>query len=500
MAKQITNIRLNSIVLIASGGIMLLFFLFGIYVQKGINKQAKNNNRNASLANSANINFTANTFLQRYWNKLDIIDIYAKNTSSIHQIDNLLKLYQTSDSTIADVWVTPLTIEKSPLLSKHKNGSVFVETSSKAGVVPLLSIKANSKLQNGAPIEVGIKVNLKKLHSQISATRQAGEGYFTLTDEHRVFIYNPDDKLVGKPENEINDSIKFQKAINGLAKADTAKSSHLEMYVQRNFYPMQIKNGKILVTVYLLQLDFGEFVYKTTKNIWLLVALPCLLLIIIVTVSMYIWRKTFIKSEKSEKELLKLSLINEKQAKEMANARLENLKGGVNPHFLFNSLGNLVALIKRAPSEAVSFTHSLSKLYRYLLDTENTDCVPVVQEIAFALEYFKVQKIRFGDQFTLDVTDFSGVKGKVPPLSVQILVENCIKHNSGTKENPIHISISSNGSYIIVANNINTRDTAKESSGKGQVNLTSRYTYLTTKACNFYISDGCYIAEIPIIE
>lgn len=492
----------NWIAYAASIGTITLFLLLGLHVQRGINKQATVRSRDLSTSLARNINFTVNATISKYWSKLNMATIYAQSSSDLTATQHLLACYQKMDSTITKIWIVKKSSSalKTPA-SKIKPDNQQVDATfqwSQTGT-PLLVLSTEAKLNNGSPIQMGIEINLIKLHNQISENREIREGYFTLTDSKGHFIYHPNEKLIGRKDNENVDHSKLMQAMRGWLKNDRARSSYLELNVQRYFFPQTFKNGKLLTTVYMLEFQYEEFIYKTTKNIWLLVGLPCLLIITILVIFMHQWRLSFIRGEKAEKELLQLSLINERQAKEMATAQLENLKGGVNPHFLFNSLGNLVALIKKEPAEAISFARSLSNLYRYLLDNENKDCVAIAQELTFAQEYYKIQKIRFGDQIEMHLNDTPPLYGKVPPLAIQILVENAIKHNSGTRDYPIVISIEFKDGYVVVSNTLNRKGSSGESSGKGQNNLACRYYYMTDKPCRFYVREEQYVAEIPII-
>ena len=125
-----------------------------------------------------------------------------------------------------------------------------------------------------------------------------------------------------------------------------------------------------------------------------------------------------------------------------ANAKFESLKNQIDPHFLFNSLNVLSSLIEENPENAQQFTTSLSKIYRYVLEQKDKELVTVSEELAFAKTYMKLLKMRFENSITFEIpTDFENPDAKVVPLSLQLLLENTIKHNVVSENKPLHIKI-----------------------------------------------------------
>ena len=139
---------------------------------------------------------------------------------------------------------------------------------------------------------------------------------------------------------------------------------------------------------------------------------------------------------------------NENKVKEQkiiagtANAKFESLKNQIDPHFLFNSLNVLSSLIEENPDNAQKFTTSLSKIYRYVLEQKDKELVTVQEELAFAKTYMNLLKMRFENSITFELPiDFDIPEAKVVPLSLQLLLENCIKHNIVSEQKPLHIKI-----------------------------------------------------------
>ena len=149
-----------------------------------------------------------------------------------------------------------------------------------------------------------------------------------------------------------------------------------------------------------------------------------------------------------------LSVEHYKQEK--LNADYKVLQNQVNPHFLFNSLNVLISEIKHNPDTAVQFTRKLSKVYRYVLQSKNQDLVSLKKEMEFIDSYIFLHKIRKGNAiaFSINISK-EAMQKKIPPITLQILIENAIKHNIANKENILTINVESlNNEYLQITNNL----------------------------------------------
>ncbi|MHC5201603.1 2TM domain-containing protein [Myroides sp. LJL119] len=183
------------------------------------------------------------------------------------------------------------------------------------------------------------------------------------------------------------------------------------------------------------------------------------------------------------------------------SAQFNSLKNQLDPHFLFNSLNVLSALIEEDQDKAVKFTHSLSKTYRYILDQKNKDLVSLEQEFAFARTYIELLQMRFEDSVIFEIPDQIKQQGaKVVPLSLQLLLENAIKHNKATESNPIKIQIveHSNG-YLEITNNLNKKSILDDRKGIGLSNITERYAFLSNKPVKIVETQDVFSVYIPIL-
>lgn len=157
-------------------------------------------------------------------------------------------------------------------------------------------------------------------------------------------------------------------------------------------------------------------------------------------------------------------------------ARHETLKQQVSPHFLFNSLNTLGSLIKQNTADAISFTRELSSVYRYMLVHQDKAMVPLKDELGFLKSYFYLLDIRFAGAIRSSISvDVSCLESLVPPNTLQLLIENAVKHNAFSAKKPLCISITNYGSYLKVTNNVHAKPPDNTSSGIGLGNIQARY-------------------------
>ncbi|PWL38446.1 histidine kinase [Flagellimonas aquimarina] len=183
-----------------------------------------------------------------------------------------------------------------------------------------------------------------------------------------------------------------------------------------------------------------------------------------------------------------------------ASARFDALKNQLDPHFLFNSLNVLTSLIEEDPNQAQKFTTSLSKVYRYVLEQKNKDLVTVDEELNFARTYVRLLKMRFEDSIVFDIPDKSSIpEAKIVPLSLQLLLENAVKHNVVTPSKPLHIKVTEEGGMLIVSNNLQEKQVVKKSSGVGLQNIKQRYEILTDREVDITKTASDFSVAIPML-
>ncbi|MDH5608728.1 MAG: histidine kinase [Cyclobacteriaceae bacterium] len=194
-----------------------------------------------------------------------------------------------------------------------------------------------------------------------------------------------------------------------------------------------------------------------------------------------------------------LQLLNEQQEKEKVSAQLMMLQNQINPHFLFNCLNNLTALVD-GNDPARKFIGKLSSIYRYLLEHKDHHLASLEEEFDFMDNYLYLQKVRFGDSMSFqNKIDLPYPDLLIPSGAIQLLVENAIKHNVATVNKPLIVEITIDGEWLVVRNNYQLKP-GVESTGIGQQNLIKRYSLFTIHSPDFYEESGYYYAKIPLLD
>ncbi|WP_312075010.1 2TM domain-containing protein [Chryseobacterium sp.] len=201
------------------------------------------------------------------------------------------------------------------------------------------------------------------------------------------------------------------------------------------------------------------------------------------------------------KKTSKKEVVEQKLIAKSANAQFESLKNQLDPHFLFNSLNVLSSLIDENPKQAQKFTASMSKIYRYVLEQKDKELVTVQDEIDFAKTYCELLKTRFEDsvdfEFNVNENDLTKF---VVPLSLQLLLENCIKHNFATSAKPLIIKVFTENDSLCIENNLQAREQLKESAGIGLANIVQRYSLLTKKNVFIEKSYSHFKVKLPVLD
>ncbi len=188
--------------------------------------------------------------------------------------------------------------------------------------------------------------------------------------------------------------------------------------------------------------------------------------------------------------------------KENMRSKLDALKNHMNPHFLFNSLGTLSSLIRTEPGKAEQYVNEFSGIYRYFLEVNNNEMVTVAEELEFVRSYVFLQQIRFGDGFSyVSRVHERWSAALILPLTLQVLVENALKHNTTMPASPLLIEIFTDdeNEMLVVQNNCQSRGQV-ESTGTGLQNLEQRYQTFLGKSIRVEKNDHFFRVEIPLIS
>jgi hypothetical protein len=193
------------------------------------------------------------------------------------------------------------------------------------------------------------------------------------------------------------------------------------------------------------------------------------------------------------------AINEEKLRRESIASQYEVLKNQVNPHFLFNTLNALSSLVYEDQAKAVQFINKFSEVYRYVLDSKDKEVVPVGDELEFVRSYFYLLQARYEDNLQVVFGEDMNA-GYVPPMAIQMLVENAIKHNVIADGSTLRIIIKKAGDEIMIENNINLREGQAESSGLGIDNIKSRYSILSDMPVKVHRDDRVFRVSLPLLK
>lgn len=193
-----------------------------------------------------------------------------------------------------------------------------------------------------------------------------------------------------------------------------------------------------------------------------------------------------------EKEMLK---------RESLKAQLNALRTQVNPHFLFNNLNTLSSVIPENPKQAVDFVQQLSKVYRHILEVEDEQTIPLKDELDVMKAYAFLLQTRFGSNLDISINvPEEKLAKRIVPLSLQILMENAIKHNIVSSDKPLKIDVFAQNGRLVVTNNLQKKNQVNESTGIGLDNIRNRYKLLGEKKVEVTENGENFTVSIPLIE
>jgi two-component system LytT family sensor kinase len=235
----------------------------------------------------------------------------------------------------------------------------------------------------------------------------------------------------------------------------------------------------------------GEPFTQYLKTTILLLLLQILIILYIFSVLTGIeffrkWKEGLLRQESLQRKAIEL--------------QLETLKNQVNPHFLFNSLNTLTSLVHKDADKAVQFIIQLSDIYRYALENKNKPTVPWPVEKKFVENYLSMQQIRFSSNIVVSMDTPVDEKFEVIPLSVQMLVENAIKHNIITSDDPLEISIYVENNFLVVRNKLQLKTSVEYSENIGLENIKQQYEILAGQKTEISREGGFFTVRLPLIS
>lgn len=207
-------------------------------------------------------------------------------------------------------------------------------------------------------------------------------------------------------------------------------------------------------------------------------------------------------NQRSSQQMQVLRLQAEQLQKEAAQAQFAALRNQVNPHFLFNSLSILSSLVEVDAKLSVQFINRLSKAYRYILEQRDAERVPLRTELDFIESYTFLLSIRFDErlQVRINVPNADRDRYQIAPLTLQLLVENAVKHNQMSDEDPLFVRIDREGDYLRVVNPLQPRPQPEDSTGVGLTNIINRYRLLSKQPVWIGEVDNEFFVKIPLLS
>lgn len=228
---------------------------------------------------------------------------------------------------------------------------------------------------------------------------------------------------------------------------------------------------------------------------WQAIQLSTLIIVICVIFITHIYETVYLIKQR-EDDLLRVERIE----KARVESELQALKNQIDPHFIFNSLNTLSHLIEMSPERALHFTDHLSDIYRFILHNKDQDLVMLEDEIHFLSAYADLLKIRFGDSINVMIhTQFDG-NYLISPISLQLLLENAVKHNQFSTENPLHINVIQENDAVIVENQKTPKNEGWESPGIGLKNLNERIKLVMNKSIEIMDDLKLYKVKVPLLK
>jgi sensor histidine kinase YesM len=230
---------------------------------------------------------------------------------------------------------------------------------------------------------------------------------------------------------------------------------------------------------------------------WSIVTESTLIILVAVIFITHVYETVFLVKE-SESEMIR----NEQLERAKAEAELQALKNQIDPHFIFNSLNTLSHLIEEKPAKAKQFNDNLADVYRYILQNKARDLVLLREEMEFLENYFSLLKIRFDKAVQLKITIGEEAMDQylVPPISLQILAENAIKHNEFSEATPLLLEIQMKNEELIVHNKLRKKIVRKASSKIGLQNLRERYKLTTGKEIVIKEEENDFTVNLPVLK
>lgn len=334
----------------------------------------------------------------------------------------------------------------------------------------------------------GVDYPLARFYNCMAEQNPHSRSSATLFDARGVIIYHPDSMRLGRPSRDAAEiEAVRQVRSTGRTLVTSAQSDYLGIAEQRIYYPIEVAGERWVAAVGIPRLIIEQEIDDFHLYTILTAVISVLFFAVLLVVAQLRWRREYDLRRRTEQE--------------SAQLQLQQLLEQIDPHFLFNSLNSLYALIRCNPDEAREFTLTLARVYRRVLERRKQVLATLDEEIDFTRQYFSLQKIRFGESLALRIeVDPALGRRRIPSMSLQTLVENAVKHNRISERNPLRIDIRTEGDMLVIENNLTPRDDGDaESLGVGLERIRSVYRFHTDKEPVIENCEGLFRCRLPLL-
>ncbi|MFC4723571.1 histidine kinase [Geojedonia litorea] len=359
---------------------------------------------------------------------------------------------------------------------------------------------------NSDYVLAGLALSLGELYldqNQLELSKKyfdiGGEAAFNYNSPYYIEIYYKNLVNWYKTKGNYKAAFKYHEKLTSLK--DSIYS--LEVVKSNNELEEKFQNELKSSEIQLLKTQKDLATARVEKNkFWALILILITILCITVIVVLY----QNYKGNKKSNELLRLEKIqlaerNRLLESENILVQFETLRTQVSPHFLFNSLNALTSLIKTDTEKALKFTKEFSKIFRNTLELKSKNIITLKEELDHVNSYLYLQRMRFDSNLEIKIAiDSNFLNHFLPPFSLQMVIENAIKHNTITSESPLHIKIKATQDFLIITNNLQTRQVTEDSTKTGVKNIISRYQYISDLEPTFEVKNNQFYVKLPLIK
>lgn len=354
-------------------------------------------------------------------------------------------------------------------------------------------------------IILGYDLDLLAFWRYYSEKYPTDSGYSVVTNLQGICLLHPEPQYIGKQITGFYDAVPINAVLQSdRVLKDTIDSHYLGLQVQRYFNLIELGSTPYILTEsFPLDLSLQETTSDIHYYFFWISLLAFVIFMLLLLVSRLQLRREYRESLRIQKEKEQLERANANYQKENAELQLAQLKEKMNPHFLFNSLNSLHVLIATKPEVSQEFVLTLAGVYRYLLENKDGNLALVKNEVHFLHQYTFLQEIRFKSSLKVEIIQQSpeAMSKKIPFLALQNLVENAIKHNQFTSQEPLHIKITIEANRIVVQNDYRPRrSNPADSHHIGLDYLRNIYAHHQVERFTTTISNGKFIVVLPLLQ